>query len=111
MLCVAQDGRWDKVTEEFVRWSLQYDLWCKMRFFGTAIEEAERQGQNGLEEARKRGPKNLLTLLPTTFTLQDVIAVRIQAGLPERGSMHMISMWKNRGYVSQITDHSFEKCS
>ena len=111
VLCVAQDGRWDKVTEEFVRWSLQYDLWCKMRFFGTAIEEAERQGQNGLEEARKRGPKNLLTLLPTTFTLQDVIAVRIQAGLPERGSMHMVRTWKSRGYVSQITDHSFEKCS
>lgn len=44
VLYVANGYRWDKTMEEFVRWSLQYDLWCKMEFFGSAIEEAQTMG-------------------------------------------------------------------
>ena len=38
VLYVAHGEVWTREMEDFVRWSLQYDLWCKMRFFGEAIQ-------------------------------------------------------------------------
>ena len=104
LLYVANDYKWDKTIEDFVRWSLQYDLWCKMRFFGDAIESAEY-----VEQKTKPGPRNLLELLPDEFTLQDAVNVRRQQGLPTKDSNHMISVWKNRGYISQISNLSYKK--
>ena len=104
LLYVANDYKWDKTIEDFVRWSLQYDMWCKMRFFGEAIENAEY-----VEQKTKPGPRNLLELLPDEFTLQDAVNVRRQQGMDAQGCKHMITMWKARGYVSQITDHSYKK--
>ena len=79
-------------------------MWCKMRFFGEAIENAEY-----VEQKTKPGPRNLLELLPDEFTLQDAVNVRRQQGMDAQGCKHMITMWKARGYVSQITDHSYKK--
>ena len=104
LLYVANDYKWDKTIEDFVRWSLQYDLWCKMQFFGEAIENAEY-----VEQKTKPGPRNLLELLPDEFTLQDAVNVRRQQGLPTKDSNHMISVWKNRGYISQISNLSYKK--
>lgn len=105
VLYVANGCKWEKSIEDFVRWSLNYDLWCKMQFFGDAI----RQANNGDERIGRRGPRNLLELLPDTFTIEDAARVRQQQGLQEKGTSHMITMWKSRNYVSQITDHSFQK--
>ena len=104
LLYVANDYKWDKTIEDFVRWSLQYDMWCKMQFFAEAIESAD-----GVEQKTKRGPRNLLELLPDEFTLQDAVNVRRQQGLPTKDSNHMISVWKNRGYISQISNLSYKK--
>jgi len=104
LLYVANGYKWDKTIEDFVRWSLQYDMWCKMRFFGDAIESAEY-----VEQKTKPGPRNLLELLPDEFTLQDAVNVRRQQGLPTKDSNHMISVWKNRGYISQISNLSYKK--
>ena len=104
LLYVANDYKWDKTIEDFVRWSLQYDMWCKMRFFAEAIESAEY-----VEQKTKPGPRNLLELLPDEFTLQDAVNVRRQQGLPTKDSNHMISVWKNRGYISQISNLSYKK--
>ena len=104
LLYVANDYKWDKTIEDFVRWSLQYDMWCKMQFFAEAIESAD-----GVEQKTKPGPRNLLELLPDEFTLQDAVNVRRQQGLPTKDSNHMISVWKNRGYISQISNLSYKK--
>lgn len=104
LLYVANDYKWDKTIEDFVRWSLQYDMWCKMQFFGDAIENADN-----VDNKPKRGPRNLLEMLPDEFTLQDAVNVRRQQGMDAQGCKHMITMWKARGYVSQITDHSYKK--
>ena len=61
VLYVAHGGQWSREMEDFVRWSLQYDLWCKMEFFSQAIEDTE----NGVRIAQnRRGPQNLLDLFP-----------------------------------------------
>ena len=95
VLYVAHGGKWDKTMEDFVRWSLDYDLWCKMRFFGKAIEDAE----NGIEAAPARGPKNLLDLLPTVFTLEDAVQVRSSQGIQSGSAKQMLANWKFRRYI------------
>ena len=95
VLYVAHGEKWDKTMEEFVRWSLDYDLWCKMRFFGKAIEDAE----NGMEAVSARGPKNLLDLLPTVFTLEDAVQVRSSQGIQGGSAKQMLANWKFRRYI------------
>ena len=95
VLFVAQGGVWDKVTEEFIRWSLKYDLWCKMRFFGQAIEDLERTYTTN----KKRGPQNLLDLLPDVFTREEAQQIRNKHGVTGGSLASMLSTWKNRKYI------------
>ena len=107
VLYVANGCQWEKSIEDFVRWSLQYDLWCKMQFFGEDIEAAER----GEERIGTRGPRNMLELLPDEFTLDDAKRIRQQQGKDNNGNqcIKMIRTWVNRGYVIQNTEYSFIK--
>ena len=95
VLFVAQGGVWDKVTEDFIRWSLRYDLWCKMRFFGEAIEGKEYGGPN----EKKRGPQNLLDLLPDIFTREEAQQMRVRQGITSGNLSLMLATWKNRQYI------------
>ena len=95
VLFVAQGGVWDKVTEDFVRWSLKYDMWCKMKFFGEAIEEAENYGTS----APPSGPQNLLDLLPDIFTRDEAQQMRYRRKVSGGSLASMISTWKNRKYI------------
>ena len=95
LLYVTNDHKWDKTIEDFVRWSLQYDMWCKMQFFGEAIENADKME----DKPNKRGPRNLLAMLPEEFTLQDAVDVRRQQGMDGKGARKMINQWSHRGYI------------
>ena len=107
VLYVANGCQWEKTIEDFVRWSLQYDLWCKMQFFGADIEKANHEG----EYREQPGPKNLLDLLPDEFTLNDAMQARAKQGLQtdKRKCARMIHQWVFRKYVLQITDYSYKK--
>ena len=112
VLYVAQGGVWDKVTEDFIRWSLQYDLWCKMRFFGEAIEGQEETGT-----IKRNGPRNLLDLLPEVFTREDAQQMRQRQGVRKGNVQMMLDNWKSRGYIrirgenrpADINSQQFEK--
>jgi hypothetical protein len=67
------------------------------------------QANNGDERIGRRGPRNLLELLPDTFTIEDAARVRQQQGLDSKKTRNMISAWKNRQYILQMTDDSFQK--
>ena len=105
VLYVANGCQWEKTIEDFVRWSLQYDLWCKMQFFGEDIEKANQEG----ERIGTRGPRNLLELLPNEFTLDDAKRMRQKQGMDASRAIKMIRIWKSRKYVFQISDFSFVK--
>ena len=105
VLYVANGQQWEKQIEDFVRWSLQYDLWCKMQFFGEDIEAAN----HGEERTGTRGPRNLLDLLPDEFTLEDAKKVRLRNGKGEAKTIKMIRNWINRQYVIQNSEFSFVK--
>ena len=106
VLFVANGMKWEQEIEDFIRWSLHYDLWCKMQFFGADIEKAN-QGEG--TRIGTRGPRNLLELLPNEFTLEDAKRVRTQQGLGTEKTANMISTWKKRQYVVQMADGSFQK--
>ena len=95
VLYVAHGERWDKTMEDFVRWSLHYDLWCKMQLFGDAIEELE--ATDGTK--KNKGPKNLLDLLPEVFTREEAGAMRQRIGIRGGTLSQMLNNWKGRGYI------------
>ncbi len=100
VLYVAQGEKWDKTIEHFVRWSLKYDLWCKMHFFGESIlnQETAEQGRE------RRGPQNLLDLLPNEFTRQEAHQLRQRLGIRTGSLCSMLGTWKHRGYIENCND-------
>ena len=99
ILYVAHGEKWDKSIEDFVRWSLHYDLWCKMHFFGDAIEREMSTPRT----KPQRGPQNLLSLLPDTFTRQQAADLRIQQGIRTGTLKGMLGNWKSRGYIEEVS--------
>ena len=95
ILYVAHGEKWDKTMEEFVRWSLRYDMWCKMQFFGGAIEAQEE----AVSVVKKRGPQNLLDLLPEVFTREEANLMRQRQGICRGNVKMMLENWKKRGYI------------
>ena len=95
VLFVAHGGVWDKTMEEFVRWSLRYDMYCKMKFFGDAIENVE----NSASHEKKRGPQNLLDLLPDIFTREEAKQMRRNQGILQGNVSVMLGSWKKRKYI------------
>ena len=106
VLYVAQGCTWDKTLEDFVRWSLQYDMWCKMEFFGEAIEAAN---QEAVVQTVKPGRRNLLTLLPDEFTLQDAMRMRQAEGMDTKGTSNMLRQWAHRHYITIMTNDNYQK--
>ena len=106
LLYAANGMKWEKSIEDFCRWSLFYDLYLKMKFWGDSIRSADSDVQ-----ISKRGPESLLDSLPTQFTLEDAKRVRQQKGMDAERARKMISTWQSRYYVIQISDFSFKKLS
>ena len=98
--------KWDKSIEDFVRWSFHYDMWCKMEFFGEAIEKAQHLPTNG---DKTPGRQNLLELLPDDFTLQDAVRVRQSAGMNAEGTRNMLHQWSYRNYITILTNNNYQK--
>ena len=95
VLYVAHGEVWTPEMEDFVRWSLQYDLWCKMQFFGKDIED-EEEGEN---RRPARGPQNLLDQLPEVFTREEAGMMRQRLGVRGGSLRQMLNNWKSRGYI------------
>ena len=100
VLYIAGGEKWDKTLEDFITWSLHYDLWCKMNFFANDMDEAEiamrRQGH--------RGPQNMLDLLPDEFTREEVHLLRQSQGITTGSTSKMLSNWKHRGYITLFSN-------
>ena len=98
VLYVANGCQWESEIEEFVRWSEQYDLYCKMRFFRDAIVKSEQEGV----KSSKRGPSNMLQLLPNEFSYQQAEQLRSDLGLDTKGTRRMIATWVFRKYIVKV---------
>ena len=104
VLYVANGCKWEKSIEDFVRWSLNYDLWCKMEFFGDAITQANRY--NGPSHNQ---PKSLLEDLPQVFSREDVKTLYIKKGMDTSKVAQTIRMWKHRNLIIELPDGTYKQ--
>ena len=98
VLYVANGYRWEPEIEDFIRWSERYDLYCKMRFFGDMIAKEASTA----EKSSKRGPENILQLLPDVFTEPQLEAIRLEHGLKAQGCKNVIKQWIYRKYIVRL---------
>ena len=95
VLYIAHGYRWDKTIADFVRWSEQYNLWCKMLYFGKQLEKELREE---VEIQRQSGPQNLLELLPDEFTREQYQLMRQSQGREGDGES-TLRTWATRGHI------------
>ena len=107
VLYVANGYEWEPEMDDFIRWSEQYDLWCKMQFFGEAIAKADEVG----EKSSMRGPQNLLQLLPDEFTLQQAQQLRLAHGFSIEGTKNMLYTWTHRKYIQRKKSDTYSSDS
>ena len=107
VLYVANGCKWEPEIDEFIRWSEQYDLYCKMRFFGDMIAKENYTAQR----SSKRGPQNLLQILPDSFTAAQLLAIRLEHGLDAKGTDMMIRQWLHRNYIRRTYQYTGKRDS
>ena len=96
VLYVAHGYKWSKEIAEFVRWTQQYNLWCKMLYFGQQLEKELREE---IEIQRQSGPQNLLELLPDEFTKEQYRQMRQQQNRRGDGES-TLRTWTTRKYIA-----------
>ena len=107
VLYVANGCKWEPEIDGFIRWSEQYDLYCKMRFFGDMIAKENFTAQR----SSKRGPQNLLQILPDSFTAAQLLAIRLEHGLDAKGTDMMIRQWLHRNYIRRAYQYTGKRDS
>ena len=107
VLYVANGCKWEPEIDEFIRWSEQYDLYCKMRFFGDMIAKENYTA----ERSSKRGPQNLLQILPDDFTAAQLLAIRLEHGLDAKGTDMIIRQWLHRKYIRRAYQYTGKRDS
>ena len=104
VLYVANGCKWEKSIEDFIRWSLEYDLWCKMEFFGDAVTQANRF--NGPSNNQ---PQSMLLSLGKVFTRQDVENLYISRSMDVTKVPQTIRSWKHRNLIIEIGPDTYKQ--
>ena len=97
MVLYVAHGGWDESFTEFIRWSKEYDLYCKMAFFGDLIEEAEQATCKG----NRRGPVSLLAYLPDEFSKEELTKLLLAKGKSSQPK-NILNTWMTRGYIMRV---------
>lgn len=107
VLYIAQGYKWTQDIADFVRWSLQYNMWCKMLYFGQQLEEEMAEEKKIQSQG---GPQNLLTLLPAEFSKEEYYQLRSRLGKTGKGES-TLRTWASRGYIvwDEIADRYINK--
>ena len=107
LIYIANGMKWEKTIEGFCRFSLHYDLWLKLHFFGDLIRHADSQVKTS-----SRGPANLLEQIKKDeqgrFNYNDVVVARLQNGMEEKGTGNMISQWVSRKLITRLDKDSYQ---
>ncbi|MDD6110851.1 MAG: hypothetical protein PUB65_01010, partial [Prevotellaceae bacterium] len=108
MLYVMNGEKWTKDIQDYMEWSLRYDLWVKMHVIGKMLDAAFDEEDNA---TARRGPMNMLTLLKDEFTMEDLILVRRKLGKPvDKASVkHQLSVWRSRNFIDFVSYDSVIK--
>lgn len=106
VLYLANGEKWEKPIEEFIEWSVKYDLWCKMRFFGNQMQEAIDADTRSIYHAS--GVSNLLLFVHDTFDKAEIQEVCMVHGTKTKLAI-LLCNWKKRGFIVKNDDDTFSK--
>ena len=106
VLYLANGEKWEKAIEEFIEWSVKYDLWCKMRFFGNQMQEAIDADNRSIYHAS--GVSNLLLFVHDTFDKAEIQEVCMVHGTKTKLAV-LLCTWKKRGFIVKNEDGTFSK--
>lgn len=96
VLYILNGQTWTKAMSEFVEWLMYYDLWSKNQIFGDMLKD----GDTGITEAQKSGPKNMLDDLPDSFNEAQLEALRITMDKPKEGTKRQLRVWLFRRFIT-----------
>ena len=106
VLYLANGEKWEKAIEDFIVWSVKYDLWCKMRFFGNQMQEAIDADTRSIYHAS--GVSNLLLFVHDTFDKAEIQEVCMVHGTKTKLAV-LLCTWKKRGFIVKNEDGTFSK--
>ena len=106
VLYLANGEKWEKSIEDFIEWSVKYDLWCKMRFFGNQMQEAIDADSQMVYHAT--GVSNLLLYVHDTFDKVEIQSVCQIHGTKTKVAI-LLCNWKKRGFIVKNEDGTFSK--
>ena len=106
VLYLANGEKWEKAIEDFIVWSVKYDLWCKMRFFGNQMQEAIDADNRSIYHAS--GVSNLLLFVHDTFDKAEIQNVCLVHGTKTKLAI-LLCNWKKRGFIVKNDDDTFSK--
>ena len=106
VLYLANGEKWEKPIEEFIEWSVKYDLWCKMRFFGNQMQEAIDADNRAV--CHSSGVSNLLLFVHDTFDKAEIQEVCMVHGTKTKLAV-LLCTWKKRGFIVKNEDGTFSK--
>ena len=106
VLYLANGEKWEKAIEDFIVWSVKYDLWCKMRFFGNQMQEAIDADSQMVYHAT--GVSNLLLFVHDTFDKVEIQRVCQIHGTKTKLAI-LLCNWKKRGFIVKNEDGTFSK--
>ena len=106
VLYLANGEKWEKAIEDFIEWSVKYDLWCKMRFFGNQMQEAIDADSRMVYHAA--GVSNLLLYVHDTFDKVEIQSVCQIHGTKTKVAI-LLCNWKKRGFIVKNEDGTFSK--
>lgn len=106
VLYLANGEKWEKAIEEFIEWSVKYDLWCKMRFFGNQMQEAIDADNRAV--CHSSGVSNLLLFVHDTFDKAEIQNVCMVHGTKTKLAI-LLCNWKKRGFIVKNDDDTFSK--
>ena len=106
VLYLANGEKWEKPIEDFIEWSVKYDLWCKMRFFGNQMQEAIDADNRAV--CHSSGLSNLLLFVHDTFDKAEIQNVCMVHGTKTKLAI-LLCNWKKRGFIVKNDDDTFSK--
>ena len=106
VLYLANGEKWEKPIEEFIEWSVKYDLWCKMRFFGNQMQEAIDADNRAV--CHSSGVSNLLLFVHDIFDKAEIQNVCMVHGTKTKLAI-LLCNWKKRGFIVKNDDDTFSK--
>ena len=106
VLYLANGEKWEKPIEDFIVWSVKYDLWCKMRFFGNQMQEAIDADSRSV--CHTPGVSNLLLYVHDTFDKVEIQRVCQIHGTKTKLAI-LLCNWKKRGFIVKNEDGTFSK--